>query len=247
MKVKCIICDKEMDVIPSRAAKFKTCSLQCMGILASRRNTRTTINCIVCGNSFNVKKSHVSRRKTCSMECNRIHKSNYSKGSGNHQYGLKGNLNSSYKGRITSRNGYRFIYIPDHPYADVNGRIRLHRYIVEKYKDIPDECKDDQGYLLPTIEIHHIDGDKYNDTPDNLQIVTKGEHRSIHNKNRTIIRDKINGRIIGVSKQGELLESCDANQQPSLSRNTREGSTTNSRILTGKAEDSNTDTSALHS
>lgn len=50
-------------------------------------------------------------------------------------------------------------------------------------------------------------------------------------------------------KQGELLgyPLIEDNQQPSLSSNTFEGSTTNSRIQTSKVEDSNADTSALHS
>lgn len=50
-----------------------------------------------------------------------------------------------------------------------------------------------------------------------------------------------------VIKQGELLEQPEVvNQQPSIYRNVIEGSTTNGRVLTGKAEDSNSDTSALH-
>ena len=49
-----------------------------------------------------------------------------------------------------------------------------------------------------------------------------------------------------VQKQGELLERPEvANQQQSIYRNVIEGSTTNVRVLTGKAEDSNSDTSAL--
>lgn len=53
-------------------------------------------------------------------------------------------------------------------------------------------------------------------------------------------------KIIGVVKQGELLETPEVdNQQPSLSSNTLEGSETNSRILTDNAEDSNANTSAL--
>lgn len=47
-------------------------------------------------------------------------------------------------------------------------------------------------------------------------------------------------------KQGELLEHPDEdNQQPSLNSNILEGSTTNTRIQTDNAEDSNSDTSAL--
>jgi len=55
-----------------------------------------------------------------------------------------------------------------------------------------------------------------------------------------------------IAKRGELLETLNSyleehdNQQPSLSRNTLEGSTTNSQLLTGEAEESNGDTSALH-
>ena len=49
-----------------------------------------------------------------------------------------------------------------------------------------------------------------------------------------------------VVKQGELLENPEVdNQQPSIYRNIIEGSTTNSRVLTDNAEDSNANTSAL--
>ena len=52
-----------------------------------------------------------------------------------------------------------------------------------------------------------------------------------------------------IVKQDELLENptegSEDNQQPSLSGNTFEGSTTNSRILPGNAEDSNANTSVL--
>jgi hypothetical protein len=55
--------------------------------------------------------------------------------------------------------------------------------------------------------------------------------------------------VITSEKQGELLETPtinnEDNQQPSFSRNTIEGSTTNSRVLTDNAEDSNANTSAL--
>jgi len=62
-----------------------------------------------------------------------------------------------------------------------------------------------------------------------------------HNSKRTVYLDLI--------KQGELLETptdgSEDNQQPSLSSNTLEGSTTNSRVLPSNVEDSNANTSAL--
>ena len=80
----------------------------------------------------------------------------------------------------------------------------------------------------------------YNNTKDNT---------SIHNNEKTIIRD-VNGKIkTVVFKQGELLETHNDNdnQQPSISSNAFKGSTTNSRVQTDNAEDSNADTSALPS
>jgi group I intron endonuclease len=51
---------------------------------------------------------------------------------------------------------------------------------------------------------------------------------------------------MNIEKQGELLESpIKGNQQPSLTSNSFEGSTTNSQIQTDNAEDGNTDKSAL--
>lgn len=57
----------------------------------------------------------------------------------------------------------------------------------------------------------------------------------------TVLRDTVKNGM----NCWKLLQLQD-NQQPSLSRNTLEGSTTNSRLLTGDAEESNGDTSVLH-
>lgn len=83
----------------------------------------------------------------------------------------------------------------------------------------------------------------------NIVLITRSEHTSIHNNEKTIIRD-VEGRIkTVVFKQGELLETHNDNdnQQPSISSNAFKGSTTNSRVQTDNAEDSNADTSALPS
>lgn len=81
------------------------------------------------------------------------------------------------------------------------------------------------------------------------KMFTRSEHTSIHNNEKTIIHD-VDGKIkTVVFKQGELLETHNDNdnQQPSISSNAFKGSTTNSRIQTDNAEDSNADTSALPS
>lgn len=61
---------------------------------------------------------------------------------------------------------------------------------------------------------------------------------------RTIIMEN---RKAARLKRGELLEKPEkVNQQPSISSNAFEGSTTNIRVLSNKIEDSNDDKSALH-
>ena len=92
----------------------------------------------------------------------------------------------------------------------------------------------------------------YNNTKDRVLYTNNGKqyyHCIRHNNEKTIIRD-VDGRIkTVVFKQGELLETHNDNdnQQPSISSNAFKGSTTNSRVQTDNAEDSNADTSALPS
>ena len=141
------------------------------------------------------------------------------KGNGNHQYGLKGKKNASFKGEnIVNQYGYIMKYLPNHPKADKNGRYREHRYIVEQCLDIDNSFFEIiNGYRVLKDEyiVHHRDENKKNNVVDNLMILTIGEHSILHNKNKVLIRDN-KGRIIGVSKSCELLENLEVdNQQPS--------------------------------
>jgi len=101
-------------------------------------------------------------------------------------------------------------------------------------------------YLKPEIDVHHINKNGLDNRIENLIPLTRSEHTSIHNKEKVIIRDD-KGKITGISKQGELLETHNGNdnQQPSIISNNYKGSTTNSRVQTDNAEDSNANTSAL--
>ena len=139
------------------------------------------------------------------------------------------------------------VYDPTHPYSDNTGRVLKHRLIVEQNYKLFDqkyfETIGDRVVLKKTSQVHHLNEDHNDNRIENLIPVTKAEHRAIHNMNLIIVRDSANGRITGVIKQGELLEKPEvADQQPSLSGNTLEGSETSSRVLD---KDSNTTTSAL--
>lgn len=233
--LKCKICGKEFKVIPSRKYTAKYCSKDC-AVIALRGSLNC--KCEICGKKFHRKESRILKNKhqVCSRECLRELKKILFTGKGNHQYGLKGDLNSSFKGIEIKRKNNNLIeikvYKPNHPFADKNSRVCKHRLIVEEYYNLfnPTYFIEINGnfYLKPGIEVHHINHDHTDNRIENLIPVTKSEHRIIHNSFQTIVRDKL-GKITGVLKQGELLEKPEeVDQQPSQPLTKLEGSETNS-------------------
>ena len=195
------------------------------------------VMCEICGKSFHLKPSAIKRYKhhTCSKECANKLKSILYRGEGNHQYGLKGELNASFKGEYTTRKNVNQIdiwkYIPTHPYCNRNGRVKLHRWLVEqnyvKFNPKYFEMIDNLVVLRKDSYVHHIDGNHDNNDITNLLPVTKAEHRRIHNNAQVLVRDN-KGKIIGVVKSGELLEIPEeGNQQPSIPLTKYVGSKTN--------------------
>ena len=57
--------------------------------------------CVVCGKDMYIRPNRIKRAKhgvTCSKECSSKNRSKWFSGAGNHQFGLKEDLNSSFKG-----------------------------------------------------------------------------------------------------------------------------------------------------
>lgn len=204
--VECLVCGKVESVVPSRAKKYKTCSRKCFGEYqreeSKKKERKPSCFCKICNKPLFHKPSRIKKSKngiTCSRECAGKLKSILYKGEGNHQYGLKGELNSSHiKGEII-RDGYKYTHTLDHPLRTANDRIRSHRLIAERELMVDEQSIliDGKKYLDPKLEVHHKDGDRLNNDISNLVILTKGEHMKIHRKNKTIIRDEL-GRITGV-------------------------------------------------
>lgn len=80
--------------------------------------------------------------------------------------------NPYHKGHIVTYNGYKMVKAPGgHPYADSKGYVREHRLVVEQKLG---------RYLEPHEVVHHKDGNKMNNDPDNLELTTLSEHTGEH-------------------------------------------------------------------
>lgn len=188
----CKICGKEFKVPVWRALTAKYCSKECQ---SKSLKAESNLVCPACGKTFHRKPSHINRFKGlqgffCSKECAKKGMSERMTGDANHQFGLKGDKNASYKGGVVVKNNHSnteyMVYCPERPDANKYGRVYKHRLIVclnhelfdDKYFDIID------GFycLKKGIIVHHKDGNHSNNTLGNLQPMTKSEHTSVHNK-----------------------------------------------------------------
>lgn len=165
------------------------------------------VSCAVCGEKCYRKPKDIVNNKhgiACSQHCSKQLRSQFMKGNGNHQYGLIGDKNASFKNiRTIKRNNKYFenmIYVgSDYKGKHEKGRVREHRFLVELYWYRFDEkyfdVIDGRHYLKSDVDVHHIDFNHYNNFIFNLQPLTKKEHRSLHNKARNMIRDS-KGRYV---------------------------------------------------
>jgi len=87
-------------------------------------------------------------------------------------------MDARYKGplfkiaSICNGGGYQYAKtIPRHPKANANGLYPLHRVLTEN--TLNRELSSDEI-------VHHKDGDKYNNEPDNLEVMSQSKHASMH-------------------------------------------------------------------
>ena len=76
-----------------------------------------------------------------------------------------GKLNGRWTGgRIVDEDGYVLIKSSGHPFADRHNYVREHRLVMEKKLG---------RYLLPSEVVHHIDDNKQNNDPENLELFSR--------------------------------------------------------------------------
>lgn len=154
-------------------------------IITKKKENYFNCICPICKKKFHLRPYVLKKNKNhyCSKECHRLAKTQYMKGNKNHQYGLKGNKNSSWKSdkKITNY-GYLKIRCLDHPFKDCDDFVFEHRLIAEKYLLNNENSIEINGkkYLSQDYTVHHIDENKLNNKLENLQVMTKKEHSKIH-------------------------------------------------------------------
>ena len=113
---------------------------------------------------------------------------------------MSGGGNWRWRGeRLIQKEGYIFILDRNHPYADISGRVKEERLMIEKHLG---------RYLFLGEVVHHKNGNKQDNRIENLEVFSsKSEHTAFHNKNvsektREKIRKTLKGRILSeVTKQ----------------------------------------------
>lgn len=224
VSLKCKQCGKSYEVTNTREKTSFYCSRRCSD---ESKKARNNVICTYCGKEFHMKLYRINRYNRnmgifCSRNCSTEQKKLFMLGKNNHQFGLKGKLNSSFIDGLTiitnGKGEYLERYVPTHPKSNKNGRIKEHLYVVETnytlYNSKFFDFAENGVYLKKGYEIHHIDKNSLNNTPTNLLIVSRSEHTRIHCKDKKIIRDT-KGRITAVLKSDKLLENQEIdNQQP---------------------------------
>lgn len=83
-----------------------------------------------------------------------------------------GDKNPNWKGgRSVTKEGYVLLRLPDHPNARSNGYYPEHRYVMEQQLG---------RYLEKEEVVHHVNGDKTDNRPENLALLSHHLHGKLH-------------------------------------------------------------------
>lgn len=116
----------------------------------ARHEFPAEFTCPVCGTVFSGKPYR--QAQTCSRSCGqRLRRQ---------RQGLK----------PIERNGYIYVWNPEHPLAHAYGYVAEHRLVAWEHGILTD----------PAHHVHHINHDKTDNRPENLEALTESEHHRHH-------------------------------------------------------------------
>lgn len=88
---------------------------------------------------------------------------------------VRGAAHPSWKGGFRIKCGYRMVQRPSHPDADACGYVMEHRLVAAAVLGRP---------LADDEEVHHINEDRLDNRPANLDVMTKAAHMAMHMRAR---------------------------------------------------------------
>lgn len=114
-----------------------------------------------------------------------------------------------WKGGRNKQGQYYKILCRDHPFANKSGHVYEHRLVMEKKLG---------RYLQPSEEVHHIDGNGFNNDPDNLMLTTHSQHTSLHKLGKPIAGgSKIKGRPFTQEHRDRIGAANKGKKRPEIS------------------------------
>lgn len=153
----CVICGNMFYRSPQMLRRGRvTCSKRCADV--AKAKPPVIKQCEVCGKELRLKPSQAGIRY-CSKICDGIGRT-------------KRPLDREHNGRPARMDdkGYVMVYQPDHPNKSFSGWQYEHRLVVENVIG---------RYLRTDEAVHHINGVKHDNRPENLEVLSPAEHSKI--------------------------------------------------------------------
>jgi endogenous inhibitor of DNA gyrase (YacG/DUF329 family) len=183
--IACVICSVPIYRQPEAIERGRQfCSRACAN--ESQRKSQIVKLCEQCGAEMRLRPSAAVRRY-CSKSCDTAAKTKQPTG-------------RLHNGRpvLMNRQGYLTVYEPGHPNANVQGRILEHRLVMSTALGRP---------LLSSEHIDHINQDRADNRPDNLQVMSPTDHSKKTSADQQRARAKLLADLAAYQeKYGPLME-----------------------------------------